>query len=449
MTMQTTFQDDDRDVRIRFMRITPEISQNLREFWKVVEPALPTILDEFYRHITSVPSLAKMIGNEIPRLKRAQGSHWERLFSGRFDDAYFAGVRTIGLVHNKIGLEPRWYIGGYNFVLGSLNALAARAYRWSPKRLQAVLTAVTTAVMLDMDVAISVYQEAMLAERARRGQKLDGLTQSFEVKVGELVGMVSSAATELRTTAESMTGTAGQTTEQATTVAAAAEQASANVQNVASAAEELSSSIAEISRQVTQSAKIAGRAVEDAQRTDGVVRALAEGAQKIGDVVSLISDIAGQTNLLALNATIEAARAGEAGRGFAVVASEVKSLATQTAKATDDIARQIAQIQEATNEAVLSIQSIGGTIGEVNEIAATIAAAVEQQGSATQEIARSVQQAAAGTQQVTASISGVSHGATITGSAATQVLSAADELSRQAENLSGEIGYFIAGVKAA
>ncbi len=292
-------------------------------------------------------------------------------------------------------------------------------------------------------------QAAERAAREKRAERVESLTFSFEAKVGELVNMVSTAAAELRSTAESMTGTAGQTTEQATTVAVAAEQASANVQNVAGSAEELSSSISEISRQVTQSARIAGQAVNDAKRTDSVVRALADGAQKIGDVVSLISDIAGQTNLLALNATIEAARAGEAGRGFAVVASEVKSLATQTAKATEDIARQINGIQEATKEAVGSIQAISTTIGEINEIAAAIAAAVEEQGAATQEIARSVQQAAAGTQQVTANIGGVSHGATVTGAAASQVLGAADELSRQAESLNGEVREFMTGVKAA
>ena len=198
-----------------------------------------------------------------------------------------------------------------------------------------------------------------------------------------MVGKVSSAATELQATAQSMTGTAGQATQHATSVAAAAEQASANVQTVAAASEELASSIAEISSQVAQSAKVAGKALEDARRTDAVVQALAEGAQKIGEVVGLINDIAGQTNLLALNATIEAARAGDAGKGFAVVASEVKNLATQTGKATDDIARQIAQIQTATKDAVVSIQGIGVTIGEISEIAAAIAAAVEEQGSAT------------------------------------------------------------------
>ena len=296
---------------------------------------------------------------------------------------------------------------------------------------------------------LAAEQVAEQKAKEQRAARLEALTGGFEKTAGELVGMVSSAATELQATAHAMTTTASQTTQQATTVAAAAEEASVNVQTVASAAEELAASISEISRQVAQSAKVAGRAVEDARRTDTVVRALAEGAQKIGEVVGLISNIAGQTNLLALNATIEAARAGDAGKGFAVVASEVKSLATQTAKATDDIGRQIAQIQAATKEAVESIQSIGATIGEVSAIAAAIAAAVEEQGAATQEIARNVQQAAIGTTEVTSTIGGVNEGASSTGAAATQVLGAAEELSRQSERLSGEVGRFIAGVKAA
>jgi methyl-accepting chemotaxis protein len=233
--------------------------------------------------------------------------------------------------------------------------------------------------MLDMDIAISVYQEALLSDRAERGKKIDNILTEFEQTTSGMVGRVAAAATELQATAESMTGIAGMTTQQATNVAAAAEEASVNVQTVAVATEELAASIAEISRRVAQSADIAGKAVEDTRRTDKVVQALAEGAQKIGDVVGLISSIAGQTNLLALNATIEAARAGDAGKGFAVVASEVKNLATQTAKATEEISRQIAQIQAATKEAVGSIQGIGARISEVSEIAAAIAAAVEKQ----------------------------------------------------------------------
>ena len=296
---------------------------------------------------------------------------------------------------------------------------------------------------------LAAEQGAERAVKEQRAGRLESLTRAFEAKAGELVGQVSTAATELQATAQSMASTAAETTQQATSVAAAAEQASVNVQTVAQAAGELPSSVAEISRQVTHSARIADKAKQDAKHTDEVVQALAEGAQKIGEIVGLISSIAGQTNLLALNATIEAARAGDAGKGFAVVASEVKGLATQTANATKDIARQITQIQTATKEAVASIQGIGMTIGEISEIAATIAAAVEEQGAATQDISRSVQQASDGTREVTSHITGVSMGANDTGAAARQVLGAADELSRQSEQLRCEVGEYIAGVKAA
>ncbi|WP_425450373.1 methyl-accepting chemotaxis protein [Virgifigura deserti] len=285
--------------------------------------------------------------------------------------------------------------------------------------------------------------------KERRAQVMDELTRAFEAKVGDLVGSLSSAATEMQATARSMTATADQTNQQSVSVAAAAEEASVNVQTVATAAEELSSSISEIGRQVSQSARIAGQAVEDARRTNGTVQVLAEGAQKIGEVVNLIQDIANQTNLLALNATIEAARAGETGKGFAVVASEVKTLANQTSKATEEIAGQISQIQDATKQAVEAIRGIGETIGEISEIAAAIASAVEEQGAATQEIARNVQQAAAGTEEVSSNIAGVKQAATDTGAAASQVLGAAGELSRHAEDMTAQVTEFLSAVKTA
>jgi methyl-accepting chemotaxis protein len=313
-----------------------------------------------------------------------------------------------------------------------------------------------------MAAAVQVFKDNLLAAdrltaekeveqqaKAARAAVVDTLTKGFEAKVGQLVATLSSAATEMETTARSMTATAEDTNSRSLTVASAAEQASSNVQTVASAAEELSASVAEIGRQVAQSTQIAGKAVEDAARTDTVVQSLATGARKIGDVVSLISDIASQTNLLALNATIEAARAGDAGKGFAVVASEVKALANQTGKATDEISSQIAQIQETTKEAVSAIQGIGGTIREISEIAAAIAAAVEEQSAATQEIARNVQEAARGTQEVSGTIGGVKQAATETGAAASQVLGAAGELAQHAAQLNTEVDDFLRGMKAA
>jgi methyl-accepting chemotaxis protein len=221
------------------------------------------------------------------------------------------------------------------------------------------------------------------------------------------------------------------------------------VQTVAASAEELTASIREISQQVTQSAQIAGQAVAEARRTDGIVRALSEGADKIGKVVDLITNIAGQTNLLALNATIEAARAGEAGRGFAVVASEVKSLAQQTAQATEEIGAQIAQVQRATGDAVEAIKGITATIEGVSSIAATIAAAVEEQGAATAEIARNVQQVSQSTQEVTTTITGVSQAAQEAGIAVTHVLGGASDVFNQAERLNAELESFLTTLQAA
>jgi methyl-accepting chemotaxis protein len=284
---------------------------------------------------------------------------------------------------------------------------------------------------------------------SEKREALIALADRFDASVGRLVGMMASGSTELETTAQSMTGTAERTNQQATVVSTAAAEASARVQTVATAAEELSTSISEISRQVAQSAKITDRAVENARRTDTIVRALADGAQQIEHVAELISSIAGQTNLLALNATIEAARAGEAGRGFAVVASEVKSLASQTAEATKEIGTRISQIQGATKEAVEAIQGITATIEEVSAIATTIGSAIEEQGAATAEIARNVTQTAQATQEVTANIGGVSAAAHETGGAASLVLTAASNLSKQAEQLSGEVNVFLAGVRAA
>jgi len=290
--------------------------------------------------------------------------------------------------------------------------------------------------------------EAMSA-RVARAARINELTQGFDEDISGVLRSVASASTELQATASQMTATAEETSSQATAVAAASEEASTNVQTVAAASEELASSVTEISRQVTQSAAIAQKAVAEADRTNATVQGLYKDAASIGDVVKLISEIAGQTNLLALNATIEAARAGDAGRGFAVVASEVKSLAEQTAKATDQIAAQVGSIQASSSDAVSAIKGISVIINEMNEIASAIASAVEEQGSATQEIARNVQQAALGTGEIASNVSGVQQAAGDTGAAAHQVLQASNELSRQSEIIRSQVETFLHDIKAA
>ncbi|UHC19129.1 methyl-accepting chemotaxis protein [Methylobacterium currus] len=286
------------------------------------------------------------------------------------------------------------------------------------------------------------------AGEARR-RTMMALADGFEQAVGGIVGRVASSATELEATAGQMSGTATETASQSAAVAAAAEQAASNVGTVAAAAEELGASVAEIGRQVDGSAGLAKAAVAEADRTGARVRELSQTVSRIGDVAGLISSIAAQTNLLALNATIEAARAGAAGRGFAVVAAEVKELASQTAKATEEIGQQIAAVQGATGETVSAITAITERIREIDAVTVAIAAAVEEQGVATQEIVRNVSQAATGTGEVTGNIAGVAGAAEETGAAAAQVLASATELSRQSEHLGAEVARFLATVRAA
>ncbi|MFA7431466.1 MAG: methyl-accepting chemotaxis protein [Rhodospirillaceae bacterium] len=314
-----------------------------------------------------------------------------------------------------------------------------------------------------MSAAVEVFKQSALhareledeqkemAARAEAEKKalMRRLADDFEGSVGGVVDGVSAAANQMQSTARTMTAIADQTSERATAVAAASEEAAANVQTVAAAAEQLSGSIREISRQVVRSSDIAAQAVREVEQTNSQVQGLADAARRIGEVVQLITDIASQTNLLALNATIEAARAGDAGKGFAVVANEVKNLASQTARATEEISQQIGAVQEETRQAVEAIGRIGSVIGELEGIATSISGAVEEQNAATGEIARNIEQAANGTQDVNAHIGEVTGSAAEAGSAAGQVLDAADGLSKGATDLRAEVQRFLEEVRVA
>jgi methyl-accepting chemotaxis protein len=440
--------------RTHFLEIDADTRAALAEFRPTIEALMPDLMRGFYGHMKAWPKLAAMFdgATAMDRAAKAQTGHWGKLFSGRFDQDYIDSVRRIGLRHSRIGLEPRFYIGGYSFILTRLFEAATQAHssRFSPAAAQArtarLMRALTQAVMLDMDLAISIYIEENKHSYDRR---LAELGSGFDARVSGLLAEIAQQAEDTRGTADEMGQAASAATGRAEAAVETARQASANVQTVASAAEELTSSIAEISRQLAQFATVTTEAVETSGRTDDTVRSLAEGAQRIGEVVSLIDTIAGQTNLLALNATIEAARAGDSGKGFAVVASEVKSLANETRKATETIGAQITAMQRATDGVVAAIGDIATSIGRINEVTTAVAAAVEQQRAATAEISRSVVDVAHGTQEVAESVLALRGDAQKTGEGAARTNGALAAQAGKVKVLQQEVVAFLQRVKAA
>ena len=416
------------------MGFTSSDRQALNSLASVIEKNIDPILVQFYKAVSKHPSLARMFSSpdRIAHAKAAQARHWIKLFSGKFDNDYMNSVKTIGRVHYQIGLNPEPYIAGYTRVIGELIRVIARSHKrrgFMPVNIEQIAyqqAVVTKAAMYDMQLAVSVYLDE---EKNAKIIALQEMAEAVSSEASMAIGAVSKKTVELSQLASDMASSALAVRQDCQEVASASAVALENAEAVASATEELSCSIREISSQISSASQITSKAVDMANRSRENILLLSQSVARIGQVTSLITDIASQTNLLALNATIEAARAGDAGKGFAVVANEVKSLANQTAKATDEITQQIADIQNATSQAVGSVTEIVSAINDVNHSSTSIAAAVEEQGAATDEIARNVLQTKDVANTVANRISQVSTDALAVGHSAEMVSTTTDNVS--------------------
>ncbi|WP_413204723.1 protoglobin domain-containing protein [Rhodospirillum sp. A1_3_36] len=396
----------DRDARLAFLGLSDQSRSDLRAAWSLVRPHLPSLIDGFYAHITRNPDLVAILdkGPEIPVLKTKQAEHWEILFSGSFDGDFFERAKRIGDAHALIGLDPRYYIAGYTFFLQRVQEVLIRG-KHKPESMTRQLNAITSAIMLDMDLAISAYNTKGEVEKVKE-QSL-AVVEMLEREIQMTVEDVAAQAAHMSEMSRSLKDAAQALTQLVGEVRDASNEASENVGAVAAATEELNASSAEIARQVSGSVQVTAKASDEAQEAQALVEGLSAAAQKISGVVDLINTIATQTKMLALNATIEAARAGDAGKGFAVVASEVKSLANQTEQAVKDVNDQVGGVRSATGKANQAITSIAKKINEVDDMSGSIAAAIEEQNAATGEIGRSADQASSATGHAAGSIQDV------------------------------------------
>lgn len=411
--------------RLAFAEIGDAEIAALEEVWPILERRLPAILDSFYVHVGRVEAMRTVIGDNEVGLRKSQARYWSRLFNSGFDSNYEHSAREIGVTHLKIGFTQRWYVATYRFFVDRFTACVQEYCRRDYKRASRLLSAMHKALLLDMEIGISMYQAAYEQDRAAAMQEV---TNTLEADVGSLVDDITDQTTSLQTAAARMRSVASESLAAVGVVEGSAAEARQSVDAVAVASEELSVSVGEIGRQTEVSATIATDAKQHVATTRGEVDSLAQAADRIGDVVKLINDIASQTNLLALNATIEAARAGDAGRGFAVVAAEVKTLANQTAAATEDISAQIAAIQSATQDSKTAMDGVAGIIDRVNEVTAEISAAIGQQAAATREISANIHVAAATMRDTSAKLASVSEGAGATDEAAGSVYGSIEAL---------------------
>ncbi len=433
--------------RLDFLGFEARHKQALKGLKPMVEAALPEILNDFYSHLSRWEETAALLeGRNQDRLKDVQTRHWLNMLNGEFDASYAAQVTRIAKAHHRIGLKPQWFFGSYARVQAELIRLVQHDRRLKPAQRAECVEALQLAISLDQEMAVSLYYEALEESAANR---LEELAQKFEGSVRGVVDRLAESAAGMRITAEELTSVAARTEQESAQAKNYSSEVIASVESAAAAAEELSAAIAEITQQVASSADTTEKASKRAAETTEAVNSLTDATDRIGTIVKLIADIAGKTNLLALNATIEAARAGEAGRGFAVVASEVKSLAGQTAEATEEITKQVSEIQQTSNAAASSIGQIVETIDLLRQSATGISASVEEQDAATGEIARAAELAASNTRSLGDGIETVGEAAGDTAKSARAVDQANADIAAITEDLNQAVDSFIAELRSA
>lgn len=426
------------DFSAKFASLTADTKAILNDTFPVLEPEVDRILRAAYgaAGITNAATLTRLMGIERP--------HYAHLLKGAFGDEYRTLVAKLQAEHAALGIGMDSYFQGFTLILNEFSAVLVRKHKGKPDRVVPALAALNQAIFLEMDYTLSSLIQGIEAKAANeRGSLADQLEQEVQAVVRGL----GQSSTALRQAAQSLAGTASETQRLAGVVSDASARAAANVDAVAEATSKLSTSVSDINQHVANSSQLAQRGASEADRTNATIEGLSTGAQRIGEVVGLINNIASQTNLLALNATIEAARAGEAGKGFAVVANEVKSLANQTARATDDITAQVNAIQAAIEDTVTVIRAIGGTITDINGIAATIAEAVGEQGAVAADMSRNVQEAHQGAEAVATAIGKVVSAADQTQSAVGQLVSSAETVTDQSGRLEEAVRGFLARIR--
>jgi methyl-accepting chemotaxis protein len=430
------------DARIAFARISAEDRSRLKSLWAKIAPTLPDILSSFYKHIRTSPEMARLIGERQSHLVSAQTKHWEQLFSGQFDAAYFASADRIGRAHVKIGLEPSWYIAAYQFMFSALSDVLCKGTLKRARSVQADLATLSKAIFLDLDLAVSSYHNHIMDAQATTNRANTSMINDLQASVSRRLNEFNTLTSQVRNAATQLQKASNAGIANAEAARSTAAQTSNYVNSVASAAEELSASIREINERVSGSAELIDHVSGYSVTAGDAATKLAGSTQSIGEVVGLIRAIAEQTNLLALNATIEAARAGAAGAGFAVVAQEVKDLAQQTSKATEDISNHIVGVQGTTEDTVVSVQKMTARITDIQQEIRAISDSIGQQNQATSEIARSVLDSAKTSASMSDSIGQASQTMNEAQSCAHDALAATDGMADVARALESDLADF-------